>query len=61
MTDNIYVPARDLKANKDTKLDKRKEQPVELQGGFKKLKTPMFGGESEEVAEAWLLNIKRCF
>ena len=32
---------------------------MELQGEFKKLRPPMFNGEFKEVAEAWLLNIKR--
>ena len=34
---------------------------MEFQGGFKKLRPPMFDGESKEYFEAWLLNIKRYF
>ena len=34
---------------------------MELRGEFKKLRPPMFDGESEEATEAWLLNIKRYF
>ena len=34
---------------------------MELHGKFKKLRPPMFDGESEEAAEAWLLNIKQYF
>ena len=31
---------------------------MDLQGEFKKLKPPMFDGEYEKVAEAWLLNVE---
>ena len=34
---------------------------MELQGEFKKLTPLMFDGESEEVVEAWFLNINRYF
>ena len=60
-TDNIPVTTPYLKKHNDLKFEKKKEKPMELQGEFKKLRPPMFDGESEEVAEAWLLNINRYF
>ena len=41
--------------------EKQKERLVELQGEFKKLRPPMFDGESKKVVESWLLNIKLFF
>ena len=38
-----------------------KRQKVELQGEFRKIKPPMFDGEAEEAAEAWLININKYF
>ena len=43
---------QDLKKDKEIKVEKQKEHPVELQGEFKKLRAPMFDGESKEVVEA---------
>ena len=34
---------------------------MELQGEFKKLRPPMFDGESKEAAKAWFLYIKWYF
>ena len=36
-----------------------KRQRNELQGEFCKIKPPMFDGEAEEAAEAWLININK--
>ena len=52
---------QDLNKYKDIKVEKQKEHPIELQGEFKNLRPLTFDGESEEVAKAWLLNIKRYF
>ena len=43
----------------DQKEDKR--QKVELEGEFLKIKPPTFDGVEEEVAEAWLINMKKYF
>ena len=51
--------SREIKKYDETKHKKQKGKSMELQGGFKKLKHPMFNGNSEEVAEAWLLNTKQ--
>eukprot|EP00253_Pinus_taeda_P005458 PITA_05458 len=34
---------------------------MELQGEFQKIKPPLFDGEQEEAAEAWLININKYF
>ena len=34
---------------------------MELQGEFRKIKPPHFDGESEEAAEAWLINMNKYF
>ena len=34
---------------------------MELQGEFRKIKPPLFDGEQEEAAEAWLININKYF
>eukprot|EP00253_Pinus_taeda_P012702 PITA_12702 len=34
---------------------------MELQGEFRKIKPPLFNGEQEEAAEAWLININKYF
>ena len=52
---------QDLKKEKNIKVEKQKEHPIKIQGEFKKLRPPMFDGESEETSKAWLLNIKRYF
>ena len=51
----------ELKKHDETKYKQQKWISMELQGEFKKLKPPMFDGESEEVVKAWLLNIKWYF
>ena len=38
-----------------------KKQKVELEGVFWKIKAPIFDGESEEVAEAWFINMNKYF
>ncbi len=38
-----------------------KRKGTELQGEFKKIKSPVFYGEHEEVAEAWLINMNKDF
>eukprot|EP00253_Pinus_taeda_P016801 PITA_16801 len=38
-----------------------KRQKMELQGEFRKIKPPLFDGEQEEAAEAWLININKYF
>ena len=60
-TKNILVIIQDLKKEKEIKVEKQKEHLAELQGEFKKLRPPTFNGESEEVVEAWLVNIKLYF
>ena len=50
--DNIPVRTWDTTKYNDTKFEKQKEKLVELQGGFKNLRSPMFDGESEEAGEA---------
>ena len=50
-----------IKERWQNKTQETKGRTVELQGKFKKLKPSMFDGESEEVAEAWLINIKGFF
>ena len=60
-TENIMVIVQDLQKEKNIKVEKQKEHPVELQGEFKKLRPPTFDGESKEVGESWLLNIKIYF
>ena len=57
-TDNIIVIMQNLKKDNGIKIENKKEQPIELHGEFKNLRPPMFDGESEEAAEAWLLNMK---
>ena len=59
--ENIPVNISELRKDKEIKVGKQKEHPVEMQGEFKKLRPPTFDGESEEVVEAWLLNIKLYF
>ena len=46
-----------------TKMDKKIKQVDHLEGEFKKIKPATFDGESRigEEAEAWLLDIKKCF
>lgn len=46
--------------NKFLKLQKRNKK-VELQGEFRKVKTPTFDGEKEEDVEACLLNMTNYF
>ena len=60
-TDNIQMIFGDLTNYDEMKHNKQKGRSMDLQGEFKKLKPPMFDGESEEVVKAWLLNIKRYF
>ena len=60
-TENIPENMKNLKKNKEIKHGEHKENSVELQGEFKKLKPQTFDGVSEEAIEAWLLNIKRYF
>jgi hypothetical protein len=43
------------------KTKKRKWHEEELLGEFKKIRPPNFDGESEEGAEAWLLNMSKYF
>eukprot|EP00253_Pinus_taeda_P017918 PITA_17918 len=38
-----------------------KRPRMELQGEFRKIKPPHFDGESEEAAEAWLINMNKYF
>ena len=38
-----------------------KKHKLELQGEFQKRKPPTFDGEAEEVADAWLINMKIYF
>ena len=52
---------QDLRKDKEIKVGKQNEHPIELQEEFKKLKPSTFDGESEEAVEAWLLNIKIYF
>lgn len=40
---------------------KGKRQKTELQGEFKKIKSPSYDGEVEEGVEAWLINMNKCF
>jgi len=42
-------------------IKKKKWQKIELQGEFRKIKPPLFDGEQEEVAEAWLINMNKSF
>ena len=60
-TENLPKNIQDLRKNKEIKTGKQKENPVELRGEFKRLKPLTFDGESEEVVEPWLLNIKQYF
>ena len=50
--------SKELKKDDETKYKKQRGISMELQGEFKKLISPMFDGESEEVVEVGLLNIK---
>lgn len=39
----------------------QKKHKIEIQGEFCKIKPPLFDGEQEEVAEAWLINMNKYF
>lgn len=53
--------------NQGEKCDNASEQPIskkqriELHGEFQKIKPPLFDGELEEAAEAWLINRNKYF
>lgn len=34
---------------------------IKLQGGFPKIKLPLFDGEQEKAAEAWVINMNKYF
>ena len=37
------------------------KQSVELEGEFRRITPPTFDGEAEEMAEAWIVNMNKCF
>eukprot|EP00253_Pinus_taeda_P034889 PITA_34889 len=63
----ILQTVQELKKEKEDHSDNvleqqtSKRQKMELQGEFRKIKPPLFDGEQEEAAEAWLININEYF
>eukprot|EP00253_Pinus_taeda_P020750 PITA_20750 len=53
--------ARGEKSDNASEHQTSKRQRMELQGEFRKIKPPHFDGESEEAAEAWLINMNKYF
>ena len=51
----------EAESKNETERKPNKKQKVELHGEFRKIKPPMFDGEKEEVAEAWLINMNKYF
>ena len=57
------IPSKVNEAKSRNFSDKQemKKQKVDRKGKFRKIKPPTIDGEVEEVAEAWIINMKKCF
>ena len=52
----------DEKESGNTSRDRgAKNIRIELEGEFKKIKTPLFDGEVKDAVEAWFINMSHCF
>jgi len=52
---------REERSDNASEQQTSKRQWIELQGEFRKIKSPHFDGEQEEAAEAWLINMNKYF
>ena len=58
---NKNRPYNEAESGNVTDEQETKKQKVDLQGEFRRIKSPTFVGEDEEVVEAWIINMNKYF